>query len=91
MLEIFIRGAAIAAIIAGVPKLCKLDKQKKTEIINNGKVYCGLLGCRVFLLYILGVVSVEMMLMACLGDSIQGAIVLIITLIGSLPFEVFYI
>jgi len=90
MLELFIRGAVIAAIIIGAPKLWKLGKQKKTESVNNGKVYYGLLGCRVFLMYVAGVVSAEMILMVLLGDSVQGTIALIMTLVGGLPFAALY-
>ena len=90
MLELFIRGAVIAAIFIGVPKLWKLGKQKKAEAIANNKVYYGMLGFRVFLLYVAGVVSAEMILMIIFGDSIQGTIALIMTLVGGLPFTALY-
>lgn len=43
MLEKFISGAVIAAIVVGTPKLYRLGKKKKAESIQAGKVYYGLL------------------------------------------------
>ena len=90
MLELFIRGAVIAAIFIGAPKLWQLGKQKKAEAIGGGMVYYGLLGCRVLLLYVAGVVSAESILLVLLGDSVQGAIALAMTLVGGLPFAALY-
>ena len=90
MLELFICGAVIAAIFIGAPKLWKLGKQKKSEYINNGKVYYGLLYCRVLLFYVAGVVSAEMILMIMLGNSVQGTIALIMTLLCGIPFAALY-
>lgn len=91
MLEKFISGAVIAAIIAGTPMLYKLGKRKKAEAIQNGKVYYGLLGCRVLGLFILGVISAEMILMLILGDSIEGTKALLLMLLVSIPFTVLYL
>lgn len=90
MLDLFIRGIILAAIVISVPMLWKLGKQKKAASIAKGAVYYGLLGCRVFLLYVAGVVSAEMILMVLLGDSVQGTIALIMTLVGGLPFAALY-
>ena len=91
MLEKFISGAVIAAIVVGGPKLYKLGKRKKAESIQKGKVYYGLLWCRILLFFIAGIISTEMILMLLLGDSIEGYIALIIMLLCSLPFAALYI
>lgn len=90
MLELFIRGAVIAAIVIGVPKLWKLGKQKKAESISNGKVYYGLLYCRVLAFYLAGVMCGEMILMVLLGNSVEGTIALLMTLISGVPFAVLF-
>ena len=90
LIELFIRGAVIAAIVIGVPKLWKLGKQKKAESISNGKVYYGLLYCRVLAFYVLGVVCGEMILMMLLGNSIEGTIALLMTLVSGVPFAVLF-
>lgn len=91
MLESFIRGAVIAAIVSGAPLLYKLGKKKKAEAIQKGKVYYGVLGCRVFGLFVLGIISSEMVLMAILGDSIEGNIALVLMLFVSFIFTAVYV
>jgi hypothetical protein len=91
MLEKFISGAVVAAIVAGTPKLYRLGKKKKAESIRAGKVYYGLLWCRVFALVLAGVMSSEMILMVLLGDSVEGAIALLLMLLCSLPFTALYV
>ena len=91
MLEKFISGAVIAAIVVGTPKLYKLGKQKKAEAIQNGKVYYGLLWCRVLALFIAGVISSEMILMVLLGDSVEGVAALLLMLLCSIPFTFLYV
>ena len=91
MIEKFISGAVIAAIVVGGPKLYKLGKKKKAESIQNRKVYYGLLWCRVFALFLAGVVSSEMILMVLLGDSVEGVLALLLMLLCSLPFTVLYV
>lgn len=71
-LDKFIEGAVIALIFVGTPLLYKLGKKKKLEAIQKGKVYYGLLGCRVLGLFAVGFVCAEMVLMLILGDSIEG-------------------
>ena len=91
MLEKFISGAVIALIFIGAPFLYKLGKTKKAESIQNGKVYYGLLRCRILLFFIAGIIISEMILMLLLGDSIEGYIALIIMFLCSLPFAALYI
>ena len=91
MLENFISGAVITAIVVGIPKLYQLGKKKRAESIQNGKVYYGLLWYRVFALFLAGVMSSEMILMVLLGDSVEGAVALLLMLLCSLPFTAFYI
>lgn len=89
-IELFIRGAVIAAIFIGVPKLWKLGKKKKAESIANGKVYYGLLYCRILAFYLAGVMCGEMILMVLLGNSVEGTIALLMTLISGVPFAVLF-
>ena len=91
MLEKFISGAIIAAVVVGSPKLYKLGKKKKAEAIQNGKVYYGLLWYRVLALFLAGIVSSETILMVLLGDSVEGAVALLLMLLCSLPFTVLYV
>lgn len=91
MLEKFISGAVIAAIVVGVPKLYKIGKEKKAKSIQDGKVYYGLLWCRVLALFLAGVISAEMILMVLLGDSVEGMVALLLMLLCSLPFTVLYV
>lgn len=91
MLEKFISGAVIAAIVVGTPKLYRLGKKKKAESIQAGKVYYGLLWCRVFALFLAGVISSEMILMVLLGDSVEGTAALLLMLLCSLPLTVLYV
>lgn len=88
--ELFIQGVVLAALFIGVPKLWKLGKQKKEESILAGKVYYGLIYCRILLFYALGVICGEMILMVIFGDSIQGAIALLLTLISGIPFAILF-
>lgn len=90
MLDLFISGAAIAAFVCGTPLLWKLGKKKKTEIISKEKVYYGLIYYRIFLLYLAGVVSAEMILAIVLGNSMEGTVALILTLICGVPFAILY-
>ena len=90
LLDMFISGAVIAAVFIGTPKLWKLGKQKQAETISSGKVYYGLLYYRVLLFYLAGVVSGEMILMVLLGNSIEGTIALLLTLISGIPFAILY-
>lgn len=90
MLDLFISGAVIAAIVCGVPLLWKLGKKKKAETISKGKVYYGLIYYRIFLFYLAGVVSAETILMIVLGNSVEGAIALILTLVFGVPFAILY-
>lgn len=89
--EKFIGGAVIAGVFCGTPFLYKLGKKKKEEAIQKGKVYYGLLGCRVLGLFILGVISSEMILMLILGDSVEGMTALLLMLLASIPFTVLYV
>ena len=87
----FILGAVAAAIVAGIPKLYSLGQEKKAESIQSRKVYYGLLWCRVFALFLAAVISSEMILMVLLGDSVDGTVALLLTLLCSLPFTVLYV
>lgn len=91
LLEKFISGVVIAAIVAGTPILYKFGKKKKAEAIQSGKVYYGVLGCRVLGLFILGVISAEMILMLILGDSVEGTKALLLMLLAAIPFTVLYV
>ena len=77
LLDMFISGAVIAAVFIGAPKLWKLGKQKQAEAISNGKVYYGLLYCRVLLFYLVGVISGELILMILLGMNLLRLLVLV--------------
>lgn len=90
LLDMFISGAVIAAVFIGAPRLWKLGKQKQAETISNGKVYYGLLYCRILLFYLAGVVSGEMIFMILLGNSIEGTVALLMTLISGIPFAALY-
>lgn len=90
LLDMFISGAVIAAVFIGAPRLWKLGKQKQAETISNGKVYYGLLYCRILLFYLAGVVSGEMILMIILGNSVEGTVALLMTLISGIPFAALY-
>lgn len=91
MLERFVIGALTSLIVLGTPFLYKLGKRKKAEAIQKGKIYYGLLGCRVLGLFVLGIISSEMVLMAILGDSIEGNIALVLMLFVSFVFTAVYI
>ena len=90
LLDVFISGAVIAAIFVGAPKLWKLGKQKQAESISKGKVYYGLLYCRVLAFYLAGVICGETILMVLLGNSIEGTIALLMTLISGVPFAILF-
>ena len=90
IIDAFIMGAVPAAIIAGVPMLYKLGKQKKIESINNGKVYYGLLYYRIFVFYLVGVMCGEMILLMILGNSIKGIVALLLTLLCGVPFAILF-
>ena len=91
LLDAFITGALAAGIFTGVPALYKLGKQKKAEAIQNRKVYYGLLGCRIIGLFVLGIISADLLLMFLLGDSVEGTMALLLMFLVSLPFTVLYL
>lgn len=90
MLDFFISGAVIGAFACGSPLLWKLGKKKKAETISKEKAYYGLVYYRIFLFYLAGVVSAEMILAIVLGSSVEGTIALILTLICGVPFAILY-
>lgn len=90
MLELLISGVVISAVFVGVPLLWKLGKQKKAESISKGKVYYGLLYCRLLALYLAGVMCGEMILVLLIGDSIEGMSALLLTLILGVPFALLF-
>ena len=71
--------------------LMKLGEKKKAEAINAGKVYYGLLYYRVFLWYVAGVFSVDVIIAAIFDDFIQGTPAMLIALFGGLPLAAVYI
>lgn len=93
-LDKFIEGTVIALIFVGTPLLYKLGKKKKLEAIQKGKVYYGLLGCRVLWLFVLGLVCAEMLLMLILGDSIEGTkallLVFLVATLVTIPLVFLY-
>lgn len=91
MLEKFVVGAIVAFIVCVTPYLYKLGKEKKQESIKKGKVYYGLLGCRILGLFVLGTITAEMILMILLGDKIEGAIALLLLLVAGLVVTVIYV
>lgn len=90
MLELFIRGAVIGTIAVGVPALLKLGKKKKTESIDNGKVYYGLLYNRILAFYLAGILCGDVVLMVLLGNSIEGIIAFLMVLISGVPFAILF-
>ena len=91
MLDKFIGGAIIALIVSITPFLYRLGKQKKQESIQNGKVYYGLIGCRILGFFVLGVITAEMILMILLGNSIEGLPALLITFVAGTIVTVIYV
>ncbi|MBE6815301.1 MAG: hypothetical protein E7522_07640 [Ruminococcaceae bacterium] len=91
MLEKFITGAIIAGIFGGSPLLYKLGKKKKSETIQQGKIYYGLLYYRIIGFFVLGIISSEIILMLLLGDKVEGMVALLLMFVFSLPFTALYI
>ena len=91
MFEKFIVGAIVAGVFSGSPFLYKLGKKKKAETIKQGKIYYGLLWCRVIGLFVLGIISSETVLMILLGDKVEGRVALLLMFVFSLPFTALYI
>ena len=90
LFEKFISGVIVTLIIVGVPKIYKSGENKKREYIKNKKVYYGIF--RMIGLYLLAVMSGEIVLMIFLGDSdIDGTIALLLTIISSIPVMMFYL
>lgn len=91
LLERFVVGAIVALIVSGTPMLIKLGKGQKANAIEKGKVYYGLLGYRILMFIILGILSSDTILMILLGDRMEGRSALILMLLLSIPFAAIYI
>ena len=94
MLEKFIVGTLAALIVAGTPKLYRLGKRKKAEAVVLGKVYYGLLGCRIIGLVLAGFMTAEMLVALLLQDVIEvtaGAVIIVgATVLVSMLYIWFY-
>ena len=91
MLDKFIAGAVLTAIVVGTPTLYRLGKEKKAESIQHGKIYYGLLWCRIIVLFLAAVISSELILMVLLGNSVEGTTALLLLLLCSLPLTALYV
>ena len=90
LFEKFISGVIVTLIIVGVPKLYKKGEENKKECIKNKKVYYGIF--RMIGLYLLALMSGEMVLLIFLGNSsIDGIIALLLTFVCSIPVMFFYL
>ena len=90
MLEKFVVGTLVAMIVAGTPKLYKLGKRKKAEAVVQGKVYYGLLGCRIMGLILAGLMTAEMFVLM-LQNVIEVTTGIIIMVIATVPISMMYI
>lgn len=90
LFEKFVSGAIVTLIIIGVPKLYKKGEKNKIEHIKNKKIYYGVF--RMIGLYLLAIMSGEMVLMLFLGNSgISGVRALLLTIICSVPVMILYL
>ena len=90
MLEKFIVGTLVALFFAGTPKLYRLGKRKKAEAVAQGKVYYGLLGCRIMGLILAGLMTAEMFVLM-LQNVIEVITGIVIMVIATVPVSMMYI
>lgn len=90
MLEKFIVGTMVALFFTGTPTLYKMGKRKKAEAVAQGKVYYGLLGCRILGLILAGLMTAEMFVLM-LQNAIEVIVGIVIMVIATVPISMMYI
>lgn len=89
-IEGFLTAIACVIIFYAIPRWYKIGERKKKEHIHNKKVYYGIF--RMIGLYILALISSEMVLLILLGNrEIEGLIALSLVFVVSIPVMFLYL
>lgn len=89
-IEGFITAIMVVVIFYVIPRSWKAGERKKKEHICSKKVYYGIF--RMIGLYILALISSEMVLLVLLGNrEIEGMIALLLLFVVSIPIMFLYL